>query len=166
MSSHTEVTNKVIKFASRWYRRTISYLIHGGSWYLRQYETLVLNTVAKSLSSEDASALSLQLENLDHIKRLHSDRMVTFYFLDTDKIPRLYISSSTHCIARYRLDSSGFTTNVALFTHLGILSSIEFTKSPEVLSSDSEIKLVPILNKSNTSLTDTINQEEHYGDGV
>jgi hypothetical protein len=70
-------------------RRLVSWLLYGGSYTLRDYESRILNFVRASLRPEDQSALDLQLDDLDQLKRAHQGRMVTFFYLSPKTVPKL-----------------------------------------------------------------------------
>jgi hypothetical protein len=111
-------------------RRLVSWLVYGGSRTLRDYERRVLDFVAESLPMEDRRALAEQLAGLDHLKRLHGDRMVTFYYEKQDALPLLSNQGLEQKLATVRLDSGQKKVRATMVSHRGRLSSLEFSQSP------------------------------------
>ena len=112
-------------------RRLLSWLLYGGTTTLRDYETRILDHVSASLSTDnDRAALASQLRNLNHLKRLHQDRMVTFYFDDSESLRRLSNMSPAHQIGVAVLEKDRESTTAKVVSHRGLLSSMEFTRSP------------------------------------
>lgn len=111
-------------------RRLVSWLVYGGSRTIREYERRVLDFAAESLSPEDRSALAAQLDGLDHLKRLHGDRMVTFYFEKPAALPRLSNAGLEQKLATVLLAAGRQRVRATVVSHRGLLSSLEFSKSP------------------------------------
>ena len=111
-------------------RRLVSWLVYGGSRTLRDYEQRVLDFVAESLSAEDRHALAEQLAGLDHLKRLHGDRMVTFYFERPEALPLLSNEGLEQKLATVLLEAGRKRVRATMVSHRGRLSSLEFSKSP------------------------------------
>lgn len=147
--------------AGRLVRRLLGFVVHGGSWQLRPYETLILDGLKKGLPESDVAALAAQLSNLDHVKRLHADRMVTFYFFDKEQLPRLSTQEPAFCAARFRLGKGDSATTASVYLHLGVLSSIEFTKPPSGIARQAQLDLKPVAPRRARSVVDDIDAEEH-----
>jgi hypothetical protein len=143
-------------------RRAAGFLIHGGSWTLRPYETRVIDETKSLLSATDARALEAQLDSLDHVKRTHADRMLTFYFQQAPALPKLADRSTEHCLARFRLSAGAAALTAQVFSHRGLLSSIEFAKDPKPLAGAAVLAVARLPpGKKATSLADQIDAEEH-----
>lgn len=111
-------------------RRLVSWLVYGGSRVLRDYEQAALDFLGRSLSPQDRQALESQLAGLDHLKRLHGDRMVTFYFEKPATLPRLSNEGLEQKLATLLLAAGQKKTRATAVSHRGLLSSLEFSKSP------------------------------------
>ena len=111
-------------------RRLVSWLVYGGSRTLRDYERCVLDFVGESLPPEDRHALAKQLAGLDHLKRLHGDRMVTFYYEKPDTLPLLLNQGLEQRLATVLLEAGRKRVRATMVSHRGRLSSLEFNKSP------------------------------------
>lgn len=142
-------------------RRAAGYLVHGGSWTIRPYETQVLDTLKSTLARSDVEALEAQLARLDHVKRLHADRMVTFYFQDAAALPRLSQGGDAQCLLRLRIEGDGRKLSVEIFAHRGLLSSMEFDKSPTDLRSSAALRIRPVKSRSAPGIAAEIDKTEH-----
>lgn len=143
-------------------RRAAGFLIHGGSWTLRPYETRVIDETKALLSPADARALAAQLDSLDHVKRTHSDRMLTFYFQHGPTLPKLADGSTELCLARFRLGTGAAALTAQVFAHRGLLSSIEFAKDPKPLAGGAALAVARLPpSKKASSMADQIDAEEH-----
>ncbi len=112
-----------------------TFVLYGGTTRLRSYERTIIERTIEALEPSDRGAFRAQLENLDHLKRLHGDRMVTFYFYDASHLPRTQRQSDELYIAKYQIVANSVRLTVSVVTHAGLLSSIEFSKSPTALES-------------------------------
>ncbi|MFL6192841.1 MAG: hypothetical protein ACJ75H_01620 [Thermoanaerobaculia bacterium] len=97
---------------------------------MRDYERAALDFLGRSLSPRDRQALEAQLAGLDHLKRLHGDRMVTFYFEDPAALPRLSNEGLEQKLATILLEAGKVRTRATAVSHRGLLSSLEFSKPP------------------------------------
>lgn len=111
-------------------RRLVSWLVYGGSRTVRDYERRVLDFVGDLLSPEDRHALEAQLDGLDHLKRLHGDRMVTFHYEEPAALPPLSNEGLEQKLATILLDTGQEKVRATVVSHRGLLSSLEFSKSP------------------------------------
>lgn len=146
----------------RWLKRAASFVVHGGAWRLRGYETTVLQAAMKSLSAADAEVLEQQLKSLEHLKRLHGDRMVTFYFFDAERLPRISLLAPEHCIAQFRIKSPQIDgLRASVITHQGLLSSLEFSKTPQPLAAAAAFELLPAPTRPRKDLASEVDREEH-----
>lgn len=146
----------------RKFQRLGTFLLYGGSTRIRGYEESILKRVQEELSAvEDRQALASQLESLDHLKRLHQDRMVTFYFYNRDGLKRLGNVASDHRLMTFRVSIDSIKMTVVVMTHLGLLSSLEFSKGPAVLRS-ADLRIERTWDPS-SSLVAEIDTAEHGG---
>jgi hypothetical protein len=146
----------------RWLQRAASLAVHGGAWQLRAYESRILQAAADSLPAADAAVLRTQLQALEHLKRLHADRMVTFYFFDAAQLPRISLAGPELCIAQFRVKAAGIEgLRASVVTHLGLLSSLEFSSSPAGLSAVAGFELLPVRGRKRSTVADDIDREEH-----
>lgn len=97
----------------RWLTRTWNSLIYGGSTRLRSYEAAILETLIASLGRSDAEAVRAQLAGLDHVKRLHRDRMVTFYFNQRKRPPRIENRGEALHVGTYPVSTKGLGPSLA-----------------------------------------------------
>ena len=67
-------------FSFRAWNRILTFLLYGGASKLRDYEKEILEKMSERFQGGNRESFRSQLRNLDHVKRLHDDRMVTFYF--------------------------------------------------------------------------------------
>lgn len=152
-------------FPYRKLHRLGTFLLYGGSARIRRYEESVLARVQEELSAvEGRRALASQLESIDHLKRLHQNRMVTFYFYNKDHLKRLGNVAPNHRLMTFRLSIDSIKMTVVVMTHLGLLSSLEFSKDPGVLRS-AEFRIEGTQDFSN-SLVPEIDIAEHRGKEV
>lgn len=143
-------------------RRLVSWLVYGGSRTLRDYERRVLDFVAESLSPEDRHALSEQLAGLDHLKRLHGDRMVTFYFEKPGELPLLSNQGLEQKLATVLLEAGRRKVRATVVSHRGRLSSLEFNKPPTDLEGQPlRLSLVPGKPGEDGDLAREIDSMEH-----
>lgn len=111
-------------------RRLLGWLVYGGSRTLREYERLALEKVRDSLSPDDQRAFQAQVTNLEHLKRLHGDRMVTFYFDHRAEPPRLSNRGLEQTLGGVLLRAERKKVRATVVAHRGLLSSLEFSRSP------------------------------------
>lgn len=142
-------------------RRAAGYLVHGGSWTVRPYETQTLDSLKSTLSRGDVEALDAQFARLDHVKRLHDDRMVTFHFQAAAGLPRLSRDGEAQCLARFRIEGGERKLGVEVFAHRGLLSSLEFDKSPTDLRQASSLRIQPVKPRSKPGISAEIDRTEH-----
>jgi hypothetical protein len=112
------------------FRRLGSWLLYGGSRTLRDYELQLLDFIGRALSDADRRALGEQLASLDHLKRLHDDRMVTLYFRKPGALPRFSNQGLEQNLATAVMATGEERVRVTAVAHRGLLSSLEFRSSP------------------------------------
>ena len=143
-------------------RRLVSWLVYGGSRTLRDYERRVLDFVGESLSPEDQHAFAEQLAGLDHLKRLHGDRMVTFYYEEPGALPLLSNEGLEQKLATVLLEASQKRVRATVVSHRGRLSSLEFSKPPTDLEGQSlRLALVASRPEKDGDLAREIDTMEH-----
>lgn len=145
-------------------RRLVSWLVYGGSRTIRDYEQSALDFVAESLAPEDRRALAAQLSGLDHLKRLHGDRMVTFYFEKPAELPRLSNDGLEQKLAAVHLETDPKKIRATVVSHRGLLSSLEFSQSPTDLEGQ-PLRLSSAAGRSGKAgdLAREIDADEHAG---
>lgn len=147
-------------------RRIWTWLIYGGSRVVRDYERVILDFVSSTLSSDDREALATQLANLDHLKRLHADRMVTFYFPDSLRVKKLSDINPERVMARLALKTQRTVVKAKVVSHEGLLSSIEFAKSPTHLQgAEVQLEALPKPRGKEWDLPSELDAEEHGEEG-
>lgn len=147
----------------RWLTRLWNSLIYGGSTRLRSYEGAVLEALIASLGPSDAEAVRAQVASLDHVKRLHRDRMVTFYFYQPKRLPRMENRGEALHAGAFRISGGSISLTAVVFAHRGLLSSLEFTKAPAGLE-HAEAMVEPVrTNGRGRSLAAKIDRMEHGG---
>jgi hypothetical protein len=148
----------------RWLTRFWNSLVYGGSTRLRSYEGAVLEALIASLGPSDAAAVRAQLAGLDHVKRLHRDRMVTFYFYQPKRLPPIENRGEALHVGAFRISGGSNSLTAVVFAHRGLLSSLEFTKAPAGLE-HAEVIVEPVRTKgSGPSLATKIDRIEHGGE--
>ena len=142
-------------------RQLVSWLVYGGSRTLRDYERRALDFAGESLSPEDRRALAAQLAGLDHLKRLHGDRMVTFYYREPAALPRLSNEGLEQKLATILLETGQRRVRATVVSHRGLLSSLELSKSPTDLEGQ-PLRLALVASKQkNGGLAREIDAMEH-----
>ena len=148
----------------RWLTRIWNSLLYGGSTRLRSYEGAVLEALIASLGPTDAAALRAQLAGLDHVKRLHRDRMVTFYFYQPKRLPRIENRGEALHLGAFRISGGSIALTAVVFAHRGLLSSLEFTKAPAGLEHVEVVVETIRAKERSPSLATRIDRTEHWGE--
>lgn len=147
----------------RWLTRFWNSLIFGGSTRLRSYEAALLEALIASLGPSDAAAVRAQLAGLDHVKRLHRDRMVTLYFYQPQRLARIEDRGEALHVGAFRISGGSVGLTAVVFAHRGLLSSLEFTKAPAGLE-HAEVVVETVRTKGRgSSLATKIDRLEHGG---
>lgn len=137
-----------------------TFLLYGGTTRIRRYEQAILTRLLEMLSEGDRRALTAQLDSLDHLKRLHDDRMVTFYFFERSKLPLLGNTASALKLAAFRLIVGEPAIIAAVYAHKGLLSSIEFSRSPKALTAPLQVTLASQPEAAH-SIAQDVDAKEH-----
>lgn len=143
-------------------RRLLWRLLHPlpASRTLRSYETAVLEHTAAAITSADRRVLCEQIGQIDLVQRFHSDRMVTVYFADGERVPRLADQRPDNVLITLVATSGGRTSGrVAVVSHRGLVSSLEFTKSPRNWRDD--VRLAETTRSTGPTLAADIDSLEH-----
>ena len=143
-------------------------LLRGGSRRLRPYEGAIFAAMCEKLNASERDVLDRQLSAAPFMQRSLGGRMVLFAFDKgrQDRIPLFDDRDDEHCLARVRM-RSGSSRNVAqLMIHRGRLSSLEFRRTLQHVSSGPlEVEDVALHVKA-TSVARAIDRLEHgRGDG-
>lgn len=147
----------------RWLTRFWNALIYGGSTRLRSYEEAILEALIAALGPSDGAAIRAQLAALDHVKRLHGDRMVTFYFYQPKRLPRIENRGEALHLGAFRVSGGSIALTAVVFAHRGLLSSLELTKPPAGLE-HSEVGVETVgTNERAPSLATKLDRMEHGG---
>jgi len=136
--------------------------LYGWNKQLRTCEASFVDEVLLRVDEWDRKALLAQLEQRERLQRWNSDRMVLFGFGEKAALPRIGDQSENHCIAKARLKGTITSVSVALMSHKGLLSSIEFSKSPRALEGAGvtveALKLAP----AHAGYAVNVDAEEHH----
>jgi len=144
------------------FTRLWTFMLYGGTRRLRDYEIKIINAVKMSMTKEDSETISIQIENLEHLKRLHDDRMVTFYFHGAERLPRLKNAGQEQKISKLTIEGNNKKINVVVVSHRGLMSSLEFNRSPTVLLGGGvSISAAKNRNVDDYNLASEIDAKEH-----
>jgi len=110
-------------------RSIFNRLIFGGTAHLRPHEVAVLDALATVLSPSDRSILAQQVSAVSTVQRFQRGRQVNVYFGAANP-PMLSNLSGSFCLGRLRAQTAVPALSVHVITHLGRLSSLEFSKPP------------------------------------
>lgn len=135
-------------------------LLYGFRRKLRPYEAAVLEHVLTASTPSDQAALRLQLVSRERVQRW-SDRMLYFGLPPGRNLPTIAASASDYCYAKVKLASSAGGVVAKVMTHGGVLSTIEFSKSPaRSLSGDFKVQDVS-LHPGGSGYATEIDAREH-----
>jgi hypothetical protein len=113
--------------ASNFLRRLLSWLLHGGSSSLRDYEVQIITDVFSG--SAAYSLVQGQLGQLSRVQRFNSDRQVNLFFSgDVQPLPNKQIELT---VGRLRYRCHGGSVTAVIVADRGVLSSIEFSRAPQ-----------------------------------
>jgi hypothetical protein len=143
-------------------RRLGRRLLYGGSRHLRSYEQVVLEQAGAALGELDQGALKAQLATHEFVQRDLKGRMVRFCF-DPQSPPRQLFSDSAeeHSLVQVQLETTASRIRATLMTHRGLLSSLEFSKDPAVLSGDAVRVTEVVLGGKASQLAPVADRAEH-----
>ena len=149
-------------FSRRGLTRFLTFILYGGSSTLRDYEKVILAKMEEHLPDGDKQILRMQLQSVDHVKRLHEDRMVTFYFYRAPTLPRFGNQERRYRHSLFSLKAETVKLKVTIVTNCGLLFSLEFSQSPSALkSSRFDIVKLTDVKEPQGSLPEEIDRAEH-----
>lgn len=127
----------------------------------RPYEADVLAATVAALPVSDAEPLRRQVALVERLQRWNYDRMVIVGFEDRAAVPRLPNEALDHCLARVRLTGEFGSLRASVMTHRGILSSLEFRRSPRKLGGHQWVVEVTTTETADREMSGAIDAEEH-----
>ena len=137
------------------------FLVYGGFGGPKPYEAEMLRAVVAALSASDAQVLGRQIGAIERLQRWNEDRMVIVGFEDKDVLPVLGNQETDHCLATLRLSGDFGSIKAAVMTHRGILSSLEFRRSPRKMEGRPfSVELVE-LHATDLGASRAIDADEH-----
>ena len=142
-------------------KRLVRDLIYGGSHDFALHEAIILRHVRERLSPVNQAAMDEQMTHVDRVQRHNHKRMVTIWLeAPTDRL-RLVQTSPDHCLAKLKVSSCGKRLSVAVMTHSGLMSSIEFSSTPGRCTPVDFTVLDIAMNQPNPGIAESIDREEH-----
>ena len=145
-------------------RRPLVWLsVAGVSWRLKTYERAVLDAAKQLLNAPDKAAFAAQVKRFDYASRHHYGELGSISLLSfknracLPKIAKAPVDEDS-CIAAFELDDGRCSLKAGVFTHEGVLHSIEFTADPRRLDA-AALKLASA--EWHGSITHAIDAEEH-----
>lgn len=136
-------------------------LLYGGSRNLRSYENAIIQATLEVLNELDRQAFAAQVNARERLQRWNSDRMVLFGFADRAGLPSISSSAENYCLAKAKLSGASGGTTAAVMTHRGVLSSIEFSRSPTHLGTSGLMVESISLHPEHRGFASAIDREEH-----
>ncbi len=120
------------EMAMTWLRAIGQWIMYGGSSKLRGYEEELLNYTCGVLDEPDRSALAAQVASVDRVQRYLKGRMVRVFLGPRETgLARLSEHAESHCVVKLKIRSRGRSVSAAVVSHLGLLSSLEFSRPPK-----------------------------------
>ena len=137
--------------------------VAGVSWRLKTYERAVLDAAKQLLEAPDKAAFAAQIQRFDHASRQHYGALgsvVLLAFKNHALLPHIARTpvDDDGCIAAFELNDGRSSLKAGVFTHEGVLHSIEFTADPRRLDA-AALKLAP--GEWHGSITHAIDAHEH-----
>lgn len=157
---HLWLLQELVQYA----RRPLVWLsVAGVSWRLKTSERAVLDAAKQRLDAPDKAAFATQVKRFDHVSRHHYGELGSISLLSFNNhasLPKIAKApvDEDGCIAAFELDDGRSSLKAGVFTHAGVLHSIEFTTDPRRLDAAS-LKLAPA--EWHGSITHAIDAEEH-----
>jgi hypothetical protein len=145
----------------RFIRKIGRLLLYGGFGGPKPYEARAFEATVAALGGPDAEALTAQVASIERMQRWNEDRMVILGFEDKASVPKLENAEPNHCLAKLRIKGAFGTIPGAVMTHNGILSSLEFRKSPRVIKDNAFSVDVTKLHVADPGISSSIDEEEH-----
>ncbi|WP_157281955.1 hypothetical protein [Pelomonas sp. Root1237] len=134
---------------------------YGGSFGLRKQERDLLQVAKSSLSAEDQPLFWQQVESVELVQRSSEDRMVLIFF-PPDHLPlKLDNKSPEFPMARVTLSDGINRLSAVVFLHRGLLSSVEYSKSPRCFRGKTVNMVLRQTSVADSGYAAQIDQEEH-----
>lgn len=115
----------------------------------------------QALPEAERSVVETQLKHLEIVQRSPGKRLAAMYLDPDSALPLFATSEPEHCLARLKIVGNGRSLVVAVMSHRGRLSSLEFHGSPDRLG-DGELKLLEIaLHGGDRGVSQAIDRLEH-----
>ena len=114
-------------------RRLFDFLVHGGTSQLQPFERLIVERAAATLPEPDRASLLAQLERIGRVQRFLKGRQVNV-FISHQGAPSLANTGEATVLTRLQLRAAESELTVAVVTHRGYLSSLEFNRAPGSLA--------------------------------
>ncbi|MBR6975631.1 MAG: hypothetical protein IKH84_01860 [Ottowia sp.] len=151
--------------AFAWPARILNLLLECGAWtwWPKEYERAVFDAAGRVLDEADRKALAAQMEHFSGAQRHHYGELGSISLLSFKNhasLPKIAKAplDEDGCIAAFELNDGRSSLKAGVFTHEGVLHSIEFTADPRRLDAAS-LKLAPA--EWHGSITHAIDAEEH-----
>ena len=142
-------------------KRLVRDLIYGGSHDVAPHEAVLLRHVRERLSPADQAAMDDQMTHVERVQRHNRERMVTIWLDSPADRMRLSQADPEHCLAKLKVSARGKRVTVAVMTHAGLMSSLEFSSTPEACTpADFTIQEIA-LNQPDPGIAESIDREEH-----
>ena len=154
---HCGPLRRMMKTVNKMIPRFIRKLIFGGSAKFRDYEVKILKATRSILPESDQAIFDAQLSGPLLIQRTNSDRMVAIFLEKPNESHKLMDCTASKMLTLMTLEHSTGRIDCSVFTHDGLLSTIEFNSSPKALS----IQKIMIKKPTGRSLASEIDNFEH-----
>ncbi|NLB54616.1 MAG: hypothetical protein GX811_02405 [Lentisphaerae bacterium] len=144
-----------------WMKRLVCDLIYGGSHDIAPHEAMLLRQVRERLQPDDQAAMDDQMTHVERVQRHNHKRMVTIWLDAPEDRMRLSRKAPDHCLAKLKVSARDKHVTVAVMTHAGIISSIEFSSTPEACTPANFTVQEIALNQPDPGISGSIDSEEH-----
>ena len=135
-------------------------LIYGFRRELRAYEAGPFEGALNASKQSDRDALRKQFDSRERIQRW-GNRVLYFSLSRDEALPKIAVLDENYCYASAVLSSPQGKVTARLMTHRGLLSTLEFSRSPlPALSQGFTIESIA-LHPGGRGYADEINEEEH-----
>jgi hypothetical protein len=139
-------------------------LLYGFRKELRPYESVIFECALRASSQSDQAVLRQQLAARERVQRWTS-RVLSFSLPPGHQLPRIANASPNYCYATVRLQSPNGRLTAKFITHLGFLSTIEFSRNPvPLLSTEFSVTQVR-LHSGGAGYAEEIDETEHAPSG-
>ena len=145
----------------KWTRKLFRDLLYGGSHSVGPLEAFVLRHVREHLNPADQAAMEDQIAHVERVQRHHHERMVTIWLDAPEDRIRLSQPYPDHCLAKIKISANKKVFTVAVMTHIGLISTIEFSNSPGTCTPADIVVEDIALNHKFPGFAEAIDAEEH-----